>query len=253
MSVVGILTCEILELELAHLLASDIEVNRISVVETERSARLVERLESLQISRLNLISKMDGFRPDPDARLEVLVQVLEIGLHNFKKKIQEALVDAARQMSPHVDVLLLGYGLCGNALEDPEALFADTGVPVFIPMDKDHPVDDCIGLLIGGRDQYYSELCNVAGTFFMIPGWAYHWKGMFSAEYGNMSVEMAKSLFANYERTLLISTGVMPEAEMKKNTDEFSQMFGFRVESRKGTAKILNDTWKKVKDALHAV
>ena len=253
MGVIGILTCEILELELAHLFASDIEVDRISVVKTERSARLVERLEFLPIPDLNLVSRMDGFKSDPDAQLEVLVQVLEIGLHNFKKKIQEALVAAARQMSPHVDVLLLGYGLCGNALEDPEALFADTGVPIFIPMDKDHPVDDCIGLLIGGRDQYYAELCNVAGTFFMIPGWAYHWKGMFSAEFGNMSVEMAKSLFAHYERTLLISTGVMSEAEMRKHAEEFSQMFGFRVESRKGTVKILNDTWKKAKDALHAV
>ena len=253
MGVIGILTCEILELELAHLFASDIEVDRISVVKTERSARLVERLEFLPIPDLNLVSRMDGFKSDPDAQLEVLVQVLEIGLHNFKKKIQEALVAAARQMSPHVDVLLLGYGLCGNALEDPEALFADTGVPIFIPMDEDHPVDDCIGLLIGGRDQYYGELCNVAGTFFMIPGWAYHWKGMFSAEFGNMSVEMAKSLFAHYERTLLISTGVMSEAEMRKHAEEFSQMFGFRVESRKGTAKILNGTWKKAKDALHAV
>ena len=89
MSVMGILTCEVLELELAHLLASDIEVNRISVIETERSARLVERLESLQISKLNLISKLDGFRPDPDAWLEVLVQVLEIGLHNFKKRYKK--------------------------------------------------------------------------------------------------------------------------------------------------------------------
>ena len=39
---------------------------------------------------------------------------------------------------------------------------------------------------IGGRECYYKEQCKVAGTFFMIPGWTYHWKRMFEQEFGNM-------------------------------------------------------------------
>ena len=69
------------------------------------------------------------------------------------------------EFGPHVDALVLGYGLCGNALEKPEKLLSEAGVPVFIPMDEDHPVDDCIGLLIGGRECYYKEQCKVAGPF----------------------------------------------------------------------------------------
>ena len=34
----------------------------------------------------------------------------------------------------------------------PDELLADAGVPGFIPMDQDHPVDDCVGLIIGGRE-----------------------------------------------------------------------------------------------------
>ena len=53
-------------------------------------------------------------------------------------------------MGRHVDAIVLGYGLCGNALQKPEELLVDAGVPIFIPMDQDHPVDDCVGLIIGG-------------------------------------------------------------------------------------------------------
>jgi hypothetical protein len=117
-------------------------------------------------------------------------------------------------------------------------------------MDEGHPVDDCVGLIIGGRECYYGELCNVAGTFFMIPGWSVHWKRMFEQEYGNISVDMAKRLFKHYERSLLISTPIMPEDEMSRNAKEFNKLFGFREEAREGTLRILNDTWRKAKEFL---
>ena len=47
MGVLGVLTCEILELEFAELLATDRDVGRISVLEDERSAHLIEALESI--------------------------------------------------------------------------------------------------------------------------------------------------------------------------------------------------------------
>jgi len=46
MRVLGILTCEILELEFAYLLRRDSDVARITVREDARSARLMEVLQS---------------------------------------------------------------------------------------------------------------------------------------------------------------------------------------------------------------
>lgn len=46
MGVLGILTCEVLELEFAHLLVRDPEIRRITVIEDKRSKRLVEVLQS---------------------------------------------------------------------------------------------------------------------------------------------------------------------------------------------------------------
>jgi hypothetical protein len=161
MAILGILTCEILELEFARLLAADKEVSRITVLEDERSANLITALGSIKKDNLKRITNLKAFTPAAKSPLEVLVGVLELALHNRKNTLQQGLIEAAAAMGPHVDALMLGYGLCGNALEKPEELLSDAGVPIFIPMDEDHPVDDCIGLLIGGRQRYYEEQCEV--------------------------------------------------------------------------------------------
>ena len=128
----------------------------------------------------------------------------------------------------------------------------DTIINRMIPMDEDHPVDDCIGLLIGGRERYYGEQCRVAGTFFMIPGWTTHWKRMFERECGNLSEDMARRLFKDYERSLLISTPIMSLEEMKQNSKAFSELFDLRTEVCKGTLGILHKTWDTAKQYLNS-
>jgi hypothetical protein len=253
MGILGILTCEILELEFADLLRKDKEVNRITVLENKLSERLIAALKPLKNNRLKQIANPDQFRPAGNDQLEVLIGVLQLALHNRKKTLQQGLIEAALTIGPHVDALMLGYGLCGNALEKPEELLSDAGVPVFIPMDGDHPVDDCIGLIIGGRQRYYKQQCQVAGTFFMIPGWTCHWQRMFEQEFGNLSPELAKRLlFKHYERSLLISTPIMSLEEMKQNSNAFNEMFGLRTEVCKGSMEILKTTWHAAKAYLRA-
>ena len=252
MAILGVLTCEILELEFARLLAADKEVSRITVLEDERSANLITALESIKKDNLKRIPNLEAFTPAAESSLEILVAVLELALHNRKRTLQQGLIDAAVAIGPHVDALILGYGLCGNALENPQELLSDAGVPIFIPMDEDHPVDDCIGLLIGGRQRYYEEQCKVAGTFFMIPGWTYHWKRMFEREFGNLSPEMAKRLFKHYERSLMISTPTMSLEEMKQNSNAFNELFGLRTDVCKGTLTILQKTWDTAKRHLNS-
>ena len=250
MATIGILACEILELEFANFLGTDTDVGRITVIEDERSVRLIAALKSIRTPNVNLIGDINEFSPAPENHIEVLIRILELALHNRKQTLQQGLINAALEFGPYVDALVLGYGLCGNALEEPDELLSDAGVPVFIPMDEDHPVDDCIGLLIGGRECYYGEQCKVAGTFFMIPGWTYHWKRMFEQEFGNISPEIAKRLFKNYERSLLISTPIMSLEEMKRNSEPFNERFGLRTEIREGALGLLEKTWDSAKAFL---
>ena len=250
MAILGVLTCEILELEFADLIGRDRAVGRITVLEDKRSENLIAALEPQKAGRLKRITNLNQFRPAGNNQLEVLVGVLELALHNRKITLQRGLKEAALAFGAHVDALMLGYGLCGNALEKPDELLSDAGVPIFIPMDEDHPVDDCVGLVIGGRERYAREQCRVAGTFFMTPGWTYHWKRMFELEFGNLSPEMAKRLFKHYERSLLISTPIMSLEAMKQNSTAFNELFGLRTEVCKGTLSILNQTWDAAKKHL---
>jgi len=251
MGTLGILTCEILELEFAELVGKDSELAQVTVLEDEHSARLLEFLESMGVKQLHRIKDLNAFTPGSQNRIEVLVQVLELALHNRRRTLQQGLIEAACNLGPHVDALMLGYGLCGNALEKPDELLSGAGVPIFIPMDEDHPVDDCVGLLIGGRECYYEEQCKIAGTFFMIPGWTYHWRRMVEQEFGSQNLEMLKRLFKDYERSLVIPTPMMSEDEMMANTEAFNKMFGLHSEIREGTLKILYKAWHSAKAFLN--
>lgn len=252
MPVLGVLTCEILELEFACILAQDPDIAGITVIEDRYSSGMIEALESYNVS-INRIPLLRGFTPNHPGRLEIVVRVLELALHNRKSLLQDALVKAAKEMGRYADAIMLGYGLCGNALQKPEELLADADAPVFIPMDNEHPVDDCVGLIIGGRECYYREQCKVAGTFFMIPGWTRHWKELFLKEYGKFDVEFMRRIFgmSKYERSLIIPDSALPVEQMKKNIEEFNRLFGFRTEILEGNLDMLNRTWKTVKDYLY--
>ena len=175
---------------------------------------------------------------------------MELALHRRKRLLQEGLVKAVMEMARYVDGIVLGYGLCGNALEKPEELLAEAGVPVFLPQDEGHCVDDCVGLIIGGRTSYYEEQCKEAGTFFMIPGWTKHWRRLFDQEYGELDPKMAKRIFSAYKRSLLIPTPVLSEAQMRQNIEEFNCLFDFHTEIRPGTLEILHRTWERAKQDL---
>jgi hypothetical protein len=232
------------------LLGDDGEMGRVTVLEDERSARLLSRLEEQGRGGVSRIPSLAQFVPDGDGQPEVLLRVLELGLHIWPKKLRQALREAAEEMAPHVDVLILGYGLCGNALEAPRELLSHLGLPVFVPMDEDHPVDDCVGLLIGGRQRYYAEQCKIAGTFFITPGWASHWQRLLDREMGGVNIDIARRMFEHYERTLLISNPVLSDHEMREAIREFVGRFRLRVDVCQGTMNILQSTWQEAKTSL---
>ncbi|MCK5136311.1 MAG: DUF1638 domain-containing protein [Bacteroidales bacterium] len=218
-------------------------------MEDSKSARLIKLLELKGVKNLHQIPHISSFSPKPSEHLEVLVRVLEVALHRKKHILQKGIVSAAREMNRYVDAFLLGYGLCGNALRNPIELL-DVDVPVFYPVDDDHPVDDCVSMIMGGRDCYYAEQCRIPGTYFMTPGWTYHWKSMFGHNPCNIDSDILKRVFKKYKRSLLVLTPVMPEDEMKQNTEEFDKLLKLQVEEHKGTIEILNTAWKKAKSFI---
>ncbi|MGD8911921.1 MAG: DUF1638 domain-containing protein [Candidatus Thiodiazotropha sp.] len=249
MAVIGIITCEILELEFAWLLGDDRDIQRISVLEDSHSRRLIELLEARQAPNLRCLPHPHAFTPEPDEPLEVLVRVLAMGLHRNRKVLRHALAKSAQGLRPHIDVLLLGYGLCGGALNDAPAV-VDMDIPVFQPMDDNHPIDDCIALCMGGRERYYSEQRKIAGTYFLTPGWSRHWRRMLDMDSGEVSQPGLKRLLYDYERVLLLESPVIPDDELQRRGAQFGRLTGLCLETQAGTLTPLTAAWNATKAAL---
>ncbi len=252
MAVLGIITCQVLELEFAHLLANDPEVSVVSILDNEFSRELSETISrKTKVKPKSLVSIAEYASTASDG-LELIIRVMKVGLHSVIKDLRNGVRQAAIEMEPYVDAIFLGYGLCGNALKDQDELLPASVVPVLLPMDGDHPVDDCVGLIIGGRENYYEEQRRVAGTMFINSGFSRHWdtmlhKGRDAEKFG---LEMIKRLMASYERRLLLPTPVASEQELALGIKEFNKIYGLRTEVRLGTLDILEKAWSSAKQLV---
>jgi hypothetical protein len=248
MPTLGIITCQILELEFAYILSNDPDVATVRILENRFAigfCEAMERISGRRVERIRYLTPPSDYSP---AGLDVVVRVMEVGLHRVIQDLKNGVRDAASELAGGVDAILVGYGLCGNAFQNPDELFADIGVPIFMPMDGDHVVDDCVGLVIGGREYYYEEQCRCAGTMFLPPGWSRHWKTVLLSGNGKRhDLKMLKRLMAEYKRLLILPTPVMSEEEMAPSAREFIEMFGLEPEIRPGTLSLLDRTWAAVK------
>jgi hypothetical protein len=192
-----------------------------------------------------------AFAAEPGIQLEVLVQVLALGLHRNRKVLQHALSKAAHSLQGRIDALLLGYGLCGGALDDARSV-VNVDVPLFQPMDGNHAVDDCVALCLGGRECYYREQRKTAGTFFLTPGWSRHWRQMLDTRSGKVSQPGLERLLSGYQRALLVETPVINARELRQHGEDFARQTGLRLEQRSGTMASLEMAWQTARASLRA-
>jgi hypothetical protein len=76
---------------------------------------------------------------------------------NLKKTIQEA-IDRIEQPS----LIVLGYGLCGNGLNEIQAGKHTLLIP---------RTDDCIAIILGSYQAYRREFDKVPATYYLSKGW----------------------------------------------------------------------------------
>lgn len=93
---------------------------------------------------------------------DVTLVVLPISLHLKPEKLREHLIEEIRKIEEAGWNIVLGYGLCGRALEGVYSLKSRLIVP---------RVDDCIGVILGSRKRHKRILDEDAGCFFLEPSW----------------------------------------------------------------------------------
>lgn len=184
-------------------------------------------------------------------------RILEFGLHVYPDKLRttlQATVDELVQAHPGEELtILLGYGLCSQALVGVQA----RGCTLVVPQ-----VDDCIAIFLGSRSAYKQQAGKEPGTYYLTKGWVEVGETPFSeyehavACYGQ---ERARRLFkvmmTNYRRLALINTGQYEVDKYRDYARGIAERFELRYEEIPGATtlveKLLSGPWDDEFVVLH--
>jgi hypothetical protein len=99
-----------------------------------------------------------------DAFLDQHIQrvVLDVGLHLNPEQLRARLLEEIKRIEEDGVDIILGYGLCGRALEGVSSEKSRLILP---------RVDDCVGAVLGSRERHKSILANTPGCFFLESSW----------------------------------------------------------------------------------
>lgn len=188
---------------------------------------------------LEAIFKDLDWKPD-----EILF--LDSALHTVPNELKDKLIFHINDMAQTVDAVFLGYGTCQSlkGIED------EVSIPLIHPKE-----DDCICLMLD-PDRFAQELEKQVGTWFVTPGWAEVGMKMVIKELkldrvrklGKDPLEIAKMMFTNYKRSLLINTGVGDRDQIMEKTQEFADLFELAVEETDADLSLLRSYAEQARD-----
>ncbi len=167
--------------------------------------------------------------------------VLEFGLHAYPAKLREMLqAKITDVVAAHPDedlTLLLGYGLCSQALVGVEA----RGCTLVLPR-----VDDCIAIFLGSRAAYHQQAGKEPGTYYLTKGWVEVGETPFSEyeravqKFGAARAErIFKIMMANYKRLALINTGNYEIEKYRDYARQTAERFSLRFEEIPGATTLV--------------
>jgi hypothetical protein len=132
-------------------------------------------------------------------------EVLDFGLHTDPKSLRISLQSAINSSAPDIETILLGYGLCAQAVVGLESGSRTLIIP---------RVDDCIAIFLGSAAEYQKQYHTVPGTYYLTRGWIESGDTPFSEydilveQYGEQAAQrIINKILKNYTRLLFINTG----------------------------------------------
>jgi hypothetical protein len=143
---------------------------------------------------------------------ETEIKVLEIALHVDPNKLRSRLLEEVALMEDHDTDIILGYGLCGRALEG----VVSNRSTLIMPR-----VDDCVCALLGSRERRKELLKKDAGCYFLEQHWLDTELNIFTEIMRGLEKippekrdRILKLTLKNYHTLVLLDSGdLSPEAE----------------------------------------
>jgi hypothetical protein len=176
---------------------------------------------------------------------DIEYQVLDFGLHVNPDALRISLQQAIDAASETADTIILGYGLCSQAVVGLQA----NGCTLVVPK-----VDDCIAIFLGSGDAYKAQACSEPGTYYLTKGWIEAGDSPFDEydglveQYGEEKARRLMSqILKNYTRLALINTGQYELERYRDYSQRTAERFGLRYEEIPGSdalvKRMLHGPW----------
>lgn len=164
-------------------------------------------------------------------------QVLDFGLHVQPSMLRSTLQEAIDAVSEDIGTILLGYGLCSQAVIGLRSEKFRLVVP---------RVDDCIAIFMGTRSAYTEQCRKEPGTYYLTKGWIEVGSTPFT-EYDDMVKRMGqekaarvqKLMMKHYTRLALINTGQYDLDRYRQYARETAERFDLRYEEIQGSNEMV--------------
>jgi hypothetical protein len=167
----------------------------------------------------------------------VEAKVLDFGLHINPKELKRILQETIDGMVPEADTILLGYGLCSQAVVGLRANDCTLVVP---------KVDDCIAIFLGSYTAYREQSRAEPGTYYLTKGWIEAGDSPFAEydslveRYGEEKAQWLMSqMLKNYTRLALINTGQYELERYRAYARYTAERWGLRYEEIPGSDALI--------------
>jgi signal recognition particle subunit SEC65 len=258
---IGIITCEILRREIKEAVEKT-GVDNIFFVLPETVNPAIDVLNRRVNDRFSRVLTEDGRKPEikektiekiekeireGGIRNSVIIEVMELRMHDCPDKLLAEIVEGIKKMSAFVDCVLLGYGLCGSTASKIERVIRKAKVPVAIPRGrKEEILNNCIEIALG-RERVQELLREEPGTFFMTS--INIMAGRMDRSAAVDTRRIIKLMKNHYQRVVKICYSVADgkDKEYSKTVENFAKAFGLEIQIEHGSSKIMLEALEKTK------
>ncbi len=278
--VLGIIGCPMLDDNLIYSLQKDPEEKRITVIDNEFKDTIVRKLEAVGMVYDTITWESvlaGGYRPS--GGFDILILMIDLGLHSKPEKLKSDVEDLTRQMQPYVDAIGFYLGTCGNYNWNiPKWCEANGLKPSAMFCDKDgHLCDDCVGVAISGGPRYLQMQKTYPGHFYLFPAMATNFDDFMEADQAEaaatqesltdeireqLGIEPGKDGYlrwllqlGGYEYILKIDTGLGDKDDFDRDVLKVSERTHLKVKQAEdgwGTLEPTDELYAKCKSLLDA-
>ena len=208
--ILGIIACPMLDDNLVYSLSNDPEEKTVAVVDNPYNTSIRRKLEEKGVAYETIawddfVSGM--YTPDRD-RFNVVIVMINLGLHAVPEKLKDLVEDMTRDISPHVDAFGFYLGTCGNYEWNLPAWCKENGLkPATTFFDGEgHLCHDCVGIAISGGPRYLELQHKYMGHLYIFPAMATNFDEFMEADSAGSSMPM-ESLTDDMREALGIEPG----------------------------------------------